>query len=183
METVPFESARDFADSPFPVTPIFGAATAPWHQSYPPGIPPEIRYTPRRVEQLLQSAVERYPDRVALRYFRTSHTYQELLDRVRQTAGALREFAWCGRPTTLTACLGRRATDLLELLQHEDFGASAPRGDGRRPTSSTTADHDDVHLVVPRHFVRRDEDHPPAGVLDHGITGISCTKSRSKRDT
>ena len=91
METVPFESARDFADSPFPVTPIFGAATAPWHQSYPPGIPPEIRYTPRRVEQLLQSAVERYPDRVALRYFRTSHTYQELLDRVRQTAGALRE--------------------------------------------------------------------------------------------
>ncbi len=91
METVPFESARDFADSPFPVTPIFGAATAPWHQSYPPGIPPEIQYTPRRVEQLLQSAVERYPDRVALRYFRTSHTYQELLDRVRRTAGALRE--------------------------------------------------------------------------------------------
>lgn len=91
METVPFESARDFADSPFPVTPIFGAATAPWHQSYPPGIPPEIQYTPRRVEQLLQSAVERYPDRVALRYFRTSHTYQELLDRIRQAAGAMRE--------------------------------------------------------------------------------------------
>ncbi|MDA0808332.1 MAG: AMP-binding protein [Planctomycetota bacterium] len=91
METVPFESARDFADSPFPVTPIFGAATASWHQSYPPGIPPEIQYTPRRVEQLLQSAVERYPDRVSLRYFRTSHTYQELLDRVRQTAGAMRE--------------------------------------------------------------------------------------------
>tara|TARA_R110002072_G_scaffold302999_1_gene491028 strand:- start:60484 stop:62211 length:1728 start_codon:yes stop_codon:yes gene_type:complete len=91
METVPFESARDFADSPFPVTPIFGASTASWHKSYPLGIPPEIQYTPRRVEQLLQSAVERYPDRVALRYFRTSHTYQDLLDRIRQTAGALQE--------------------------------------------------------------------------------------------
>ncbi len=91
MGIVPFASARDFADSPFPVTPIFGAATAAWHDSYPPGIPPKIDYTPRRVEQLFQSAVERYPDRVAIRYFRTSHTYQDLLDRIKQTAGALRE--------------------------------------------------------------------------------------------
>jgi long-chain acyl-CoA synthetase len=89
--TVPFASARDFSDSPFPVTPKFGAATAPWHDSYPPGIPPTIEYTPRRAEQLFQSAVERYPDRVAIRYFRTSHTYQELLDQIKQTAGALRE--------------------------------------------------------------------------------------------
>ena len=91
MGTVPFASARDFADSPFPVTPIPGAATAVWHASYPPGIPPAIDYTPRRVEQLLQSSVERYPDRVAIRYFRTSHTYRDLLDRIKQTAGALRE--------------------------------------------------------------------------------------------
>lgn len=100
METVPFASARDFADSPFPVTPVFDAASASWHDSYPPGIPPKIEYSPRRVEQLLQSAVERYPDRVAIRYFRTSHTYQELLDQIKQTAGALRELAviescWC----------------------------------------------------------------------------------------
>jgi len=73
------------------VTPVFGAKTAPWHDSYPAGIPPRIEYTPRRVEQLFQSAVERYPDRVAIRYFRTSYTYRELLDRIRQTAGALRE--------------------------------------------------------------------------------------------
>ena len=91
MGTVPFASARDFADSPFPVTPIPGAATAVWHASYPPGIPPAIDYTARRVEQLLQSSVERYPDRVAIRYFRTSHTYRDLLDRIKQTAGALRE--------------------------------------------------------------------------------------------
>ena len=91
MGIVPFASARDFSDSPFPVTPIFGPATAVWHDSYPPGIPPKIDYTPRRVEQLFQSAVERYPDRVAIRYFRTSHTYQDLLDRIKQTAGALRE--------------------------------------------------------------------------------------------
>ncbi|NQV26986.1 MAG: AMP-binding protein [Rhodopirellula sp.] len=91
MGTLQFASARDFTDSPFPVTPIFGAATAPWHRSYPPGIPAAIDYTPRRVEQLLQSAVERYPDRVAIRYFRTSHTYRELLNQIKQTAGALRE--------------------------------------------------------------------------------------------
>jgi long-chain acyl-CoA synthetase len=91
VEIVPFSAARDFEDSPFPVTPIFGSASAPWHDSYPPGIPPRIEYTPRRVEQLLQSAVERYPNRVAIRYFRTSHTYQELLDQIKQTAGALRE--------------------------------------------------------------------------------------------
>ena len=98
-------------------------------------------------------------------------------------ASALRELAWCRLPAALTARLCCRAADLLELLQHEDFGASAPRGDGRRPTSSTTADHDDVCLFVPRHFVWRDKDHAPTRVLDHGITGISCTKSRSKRDT
>ena len=91
METVPFKSARDFSDSPFPVTPDFHSATASWHDSYPAGISPRIEYTPRRVEQLFQSAVERYPDRVAIRYFRTSHTYQDLLDRIKQTAGALRE--------------------------------------------------------------------------------------------
>lgn len=91
MGIVPFASARDFADSPFPVTPIFGASTAAWHDSYPPGIPPKIDYTPRRVEQLFQSAVERYPDRVAIRYFRTSHTYQDLLNQIKQTSGALRE--------------------------------------------------------------------------------------------
>ncbi len=91
METIPFETPRDFTDSPFPVTPVFDEATAPWHDSYPPGIPPKIEYTPRRVEQLFQSAAERYPDRVAIRYFRTSHTYLELLDKIKQTAGALRE--------------------------------------------------------------------------------------------
>ncbi len=91
METIPFETASDFTDSPFPVTPVFDEATAPWHDSYPPGIPPKIEYTPRRVEQLFQSAAERYPDRVAIRYFRTSHTYLELLDKIKQTAGALRE--------------------------------------------------------------------------------------------
>lgn len=91
--TVPFTSARDFEDSPFPVKPAEGTgdeAVSRWHRSYPPGIPPRIDYTPRRVEQLFQSAAERYPDRVAVRYFRTSHTYQQLLDRIRQTAGALR---------------------------------------------------------------------------------------------
>lgn len=88
---VPFVPARDFADSPFPVTAIPDAATASWHDSYPQGIPSAIDYSPKRVEQLLQSAVGRYPDRVALRYFRTSHTYSDLLVRIKQTAGALRE--------------------------------------------------------------------------------------------
>jgi len=91
METIPITGARDFEDSPFPVTPVWDGPASPWHASYPQGIPPSIKFTPRRVERLLEAAVERYPDRIALRYFRTSCTFSELLGRIRQTAGALRE--------------------------------------------------------------------------------------------
>lgn len=91
MGSAPIKAVRDFADSPFPVTPLWDAPKSFWHDSYPEGMPPAIDYTPRRVEQLFQAAAERYPDRVALRYFRTSHTYSGLLAEIKKTAGALRE--------------------------------------------------------------------------------------------
>ena len=80
---------RDFSDSPLPVTPIWDAPEAPWHGAYPEGLPPRIEFEAVRAERLLQAAVERFPDRLALRYFKTAWTYEELLVRVKIAAASL----------------------------------------------------------------------------------------------
>lgn len=80
---------RDFSDSPLPVTPIWDAPEAPWHGSYPQGLPPRIEFEAVRAERLLHAAVDRFPDRLALRYFKTAWTYEELLVRVKIAAASL----------------------------------------------------------------------------------------------
>ena len=80
---------RDFSDSPLPVTPIWDAPESAWHAAYPEGMPPRIEFEAVRAERLLESAVNRYPDRLALRYFKTAWTYEELLVRVKIAAASL----------------------------------------------------------------------------------------------
>ena len=80
---------RDFADSPLPVTPVWDAPGMAWHGAYPEGIPPRIEFEAVRVERLLEAAVDRYPERLALRYFKTAWTYRELLMRVKIVAASL----------------------------------------------------------------------------------------------
>jgi long-chain acyl-CoA synthetase len=83
--------AGPLQDSPFPLFPDWDAADAPWHDAYPDHVPPRVDFKPVRVERLLEAATLRYPDRVALHYFRTSWTYLELYDRVRMVAGSLKK--------------------------------------------------------------------------------------------
>ena len=78
-------------DSPFPLFPDWDAADSPWHDAYPEHVPPRVDFKPVRVERLLEASTLRYPDRVALHYFRTSWTYLELYDRVRMVAGSLKK--------------------------------------------------------------------------------------------
>lgn len=78
-------------DSPFPLIPDWNAGDSCWHAAYPKNVPPRVDFVPVRVERLLEAATLRYPDRVALHYFRTSWTYLELYDRVRMVAGSLRK--------------------------------------------------------------------------------------------
>jgi len=80
---------RDFSDSPLPVTPVWDAPQAAWHGAYPEGIPPQIEFDAVRAERLLEAAADRYPDRLALRYFKTAWTYRELLMRVKMVAASL----------------------------------------------------------------------------------------------
>ena len=84
-------TAGPLQDSPFPLTPDWDAAFAPWHAAYPDHIPPRVEFPAVRVERLLEAATLRYPDRVALHYFRTTWTYLELYDRVRMVAGSLKK--------------------------------------------------------------------------------------------
>ena len=78
-------------DSPFPLFPDWDAADSPWHDAYPDHVPPRVDFKPVRVERLLEAATLRYPDRIALHYFRTSWTYLDLYDRVRMVAGSLKK--------------------------------------------------------------------------------------------
>jgi long-chain acyl-CoA synthetase len=83
------QPARDFLDSPFPVTAVWDESDSPWRASYPEGIPTGIDFTPVRVDRLFEAAALRYPDRIAIRYFNTNWTFLELYDRIRQVAGSL----------------------------------------------------------------------------------------------
>ena len=80
---------RDLSKSPFPLTLKWDTPHFRWHDSYPTGVSPGIEYPIHRLEKLLLSARDHYPDRIALRYFRTHWSYDELLKRVKQVAGNL----------------------------------------------------------------------------------------------
>ncbi|MBI1310437.1 AMP-binding protein [bacterium] len=84
-------AAGPLQDSPFPLMPDWDAADSPWHAAYPEHVPPRVEFPVVRVERLLEAATVRYPDRIALHYFRTSWTYLELYDRVRMVAGSLKK--------------------------------------------------------------------------------------------
>ncbi len=91
------------SSEPFPVSPVWDAPHACWHESYPAGIAPQIEFEPQRVEQLLLNAAKLFPQRVALRYFSTNWTYRELVSQVQRVAGHL-------------ASLGVRAGDRVLMV-------------------------------------------------------------------
>jgi long-chain acyl-CoA synthetase len=77
---------RDLTLSTFPIEPRWGLPWRPWYERYPTGVPRGLTYPPLRAEQLLLSAAQRFPDRHAIWYYRTTWTYRELLERVKQAA-------------------------------------------------------------------------------------------------
>ncbi len=89
---LPLHSATDVTCShpePFPVRPVWDAPHARWHESYPADIAPRIDFEAQRVEQLLLNAAELFPQHVALRYFKTEWSYQELVGQIQRIAGHL----------------------------------------------------------------------------------------------
>ena len=80
---------RDLSKSPFPLTLKWDTPRYRWHDSYPTGVSPGVEYPIHRIEKLLVCARNHYPERIALRYFRTHWSYDELLERVKQVAGNL----------------------------------------------------------------------------------------------
>jgi long-chain acyl-CoA synthetase len=65
-------------------------ADRPWLSSYAPGVPHDIDVPAGSLVELLDSAVTRFPERVALDFFGACTTYAELGDQVAQGAEALR---------------------------------------------------------------------------------------------
>ena len=86
MSSVQETVQHHLSSSPFPLAPHWDAPHRPWHACYPEYVPPALEYTPLRVERLLLCANDRYPDRMAIRYFRSHWTYSELVDRIRLVA-------------------------------------------------------------------------------------------------
>ena len=64
-------------------------ATRPWLAHYAPGVPADVTVPDGSVVDLLRSARDRFPDRVALEFFGAPTTYRELWDEVERAAGAL----------------------------------------------------------------------------------------------
>jgi long-chain acyl-CoA synthetase len=58
----------------------------PWLEHYPLSLPAELSYPRQRLGWLLQQAAERFPDRVACRYYHESLTYEALLWRAQRLA-------------------------------------------------------------------------------------------------
>ena len=61
-----------------------------WFAHYPPDVPTHLEYPPEPLFWLLEDAAERFPDRIACRYYRQELTYAELLYQSRRMASALR---------------------------------------------------------------------------------------------
>ncbi|MEX0704667.1 MAG: long-chain fatty acid--CoA ligase [Planctomycetales bacterium] len=81
---------RDFSASIYPLEPDWDRPHFPWHDSYPPGVPPGLSYAPLRAERLLLGACGHYPRRTAVRYWGTAWSYEELVERVRRAAANFR---------------------------------------------------------------------------------------------
>ena len=62
----------------------------PWVAHYPKDVPTHLEYPAEPVYWLLEDAAERFPTRVACRYYRQELTYGQLLDQSRRMAAALR---------------------------------------------------------------------------------------------
>jgi long-chain acyl-CoA synthetase len=58
----------------------------PWLSHYPHGIPAELNYPQQQLGWLLRQAAERFPTRVACRYYDEQLTYSELLSRAERLA-------------------------------------------------------------------------------------------------
>jgi long-chain acyl-CoA synthetase len=63
----------------------------PWHRHYPVGVPAELAYPEQQLGWLLRQAAERFPSRIACRYYDEQLTYAELLSRAERLAGRLSE--------------------------------------------------------------------------------------------
>lgn len=77
---------RCLSQSLFPLGANRGYPHRRWHDHYPTNVPPGLSFEPLRAERLLLCAGRHCPQRVALRYFRTHWTYEELIARVKRVA-------------------------------------------------------------------------------------------------
>ncbi|NOX56218.1 MAG: long-chain fatty acid--CoA ligase, partial [Planctomycetes bacterium] len=91
MEISRLQTERRMAASAYPLKARWDRAAFPWLSQYPCDVPPGLEFPRLRTEQLLLCAHDRYADRIALRYYRTHWSYEELLQRVKQVAGNLAE--------------------------------------------------------------------------------------------
>lgn len=82
-------SLPNLENSIFEMKPDWEFTPRTWHQHYPDNVPPGLHYTPTRAEHLLLQARNRFPDRVALRYFQTHWTYNDVVERVQLVAANL----------------------------------------------------------------------------------------------
>lgn len=62
------------------------ATVKPWHEQYPAGVPFELSYPQQQLGWLLRQAAERFPSRIACRYYQEQLRYAELLSRAERLA-------------------------------------------------------------------------------------------------
>ncbi|HTT26359.1 MAG TPA: AMP-binding protein, partial [Thermoplasmata archaeon] len=75
----------------FPTEPPAPGTGRPWRAKYPKGVPERIEIPPIRLPGVLDDAVRRWPDRIALIHYGWSCTYRELGAATERFATALRE--------------------------------------------------------------------------------------------
>ncbi|MGE5192846.1 MAG: AMP-binding protein [Deltaproteobacteria bacterium] len=67
----------------------FGRPSPPWLNHYPAGVPATLEYPDQPLGWLLEHGADRFPKRVACRYYAQQLTYEELLSRARRFASVL----------------------------------------------------------------------------------------------
>lgn len=63
-----------------------GSVTQPWLKHYPLGVPAKLAYPQQQLGWLLQQGAERFPARIACRYYHEELTYGELFSRAERLA-------------------------------------------------------------------------------------------------
>ena len=66
-------------------------SSRPWLASYAPGVPADIDLPDESLTDMLDGAVDRFPDLVALDFYGATTTYRQLGDQVSRAAQALRD--------------------------------------------------------------------------------------------